>query len=98
MGDESKSIWKEAVLAYPVYHPRICLEGPKKITEYLSQDSRWPCRDSNLESCVCFNPLGDTVKCGDRNWFRDLCSVLDHTVAKQEANRAPATYVHFVVF
>jgi hypothetical protein len=44
MNNEFKRIWKEAIVAYP----GICLEGLRKSTKKLSQDSRSLGRDLNL--------------------------------------------------
>jgi len=43
-------IREEAVVGYLKYYSGICLEGPRRITESLSQYSRYPCRDSNMAS------------------------------------------------
>jgi hypothetical protein len=48
-GDELKRIWKEVIVASSRYHPCICLEELRKITNNLSRDSRCPNRDSKRE-------------------------------------------------
>jgi hypothetical protein len=47
MIDEVERITREAVVAYSRYYPRICLDGLRKTTENLSQNSRCPGRSVN---------------------------------------------------
>jgi hypothetical protein len=44
---EMEWIWKEAIMASFEVLSRICLEGLRKTTKNLSQDSRSPGRDLN---------------------------------------------------
>lgn len=37
----------EVAMVYSSYYPEICLAGLKKTTQNLTQDSRYPGRDSN---------------------------------------------------
>jgi hypothetical protein len=49
-GNELEKLWKEEVVAKPRYSLGICLWGLRKTTKPLSHDSRYPLRDSKLES------------------------------------------------
>jgi hypothetical protein len=40
MIDELERLWKEIVMAYLRHYPGICLEGLRKKTKNLTQDSR----------------------------------------------------------
>jgi hypothetical protein len=45
--DELERIRKEAAMVYSRYSQNTCLEGLRKITKNLNQDSQCPGRDSN---------------------------------------------------
>jgi hypothetical protein len=48
INDKLESIWKEAVSPYSkYYYPDICVDGVRKVTEYLSEDSLCSGLDSN---------------------------------------------------
>jgi hypothetical protein len=45
--DELERTWKEVVLVWSRYYRSIRLKEPKKTTQNLNQDNRYPGRDSN---------------------------------------------------
>jgi hypothetical protein len=50
MTDKLEGTWNKVAMAYLRYFPIICLDGMRKTTESLSQDSWYPGQDLNQAS------------------------------------------------